>query len=61
MEEALLQIRNFLPYSGSGNLTTGTGNCAYTVTKGTGQERTATSSGMVGTVVRRVKGNDNQN
>lgn len=54
-EEALMQIRNFLPFSGSGSLANALGTCSYTVTKGTGQNRTATASGTVGTIVRKVK------
>jgi hypothetical protein len=54
-EEALQQIRDFVPFSGSGSLSMGAGSCSYTVVKGTGQNRTATASGIVGTVVRKVK------
>lgn len=54
-EEALQKIRDFLPYSGSGSLTTSQGSCTYTVTKGSGQNRTVTSTGTVGTIVRKVK------
>lgn len=55
IEEALHQIRIFLPFSGSGTITHSIGACAYTVIKGVGQNRTATASGTVGSVVRKVK------
>lgn len=54
-EEALLQIRDSTPFTGSGGLTLGQGSCSYTVTSGGGQNRTITSSGTVGTIVRKVK------
>lgn len=54
-EEALQQIRDFLPYSGIGNLSSSAGTCSYTVAKGTGQNRTITASGTVGTIVRKVE------
>ena len=53
-EEALQQIRDFVPFSGNGTLTMGAGSCNYTVTKLTGQNRTVVSAGLVGTMVRRV-------
>jgi len=53
-EEALEQIRDSTPFSGSGNLTLGQGTCAYTVTNTGGQDRTITVSGTVGTIVRKV-------
>lgn len=54
-EEALQQIRDSTPFEGTGNVSLGQGNCTYTVTKQTGQNRTITSSGTVGTIVRKVK------
>src|SRR3989344_8050917 len=54
-EEALQQIRDSTPFSGTGNLTLGQGTCTYTVTKLTGQNRIATASATVNTIVRRVK------
>ena len=53
-EEALQQIRDSTPFSGTGNLTLGQGTCTYTVTKLTGQNRTITASGTVGTIIRKV-------
>lgn len=54
-EEALQQIRDSTPYTGSGNLMLGQGTCAYAVTSQGGQNRTITASGTVGTIVRKVK------
>lgn len=54
-EEALQQIRDSTPFTGTGNLTLGQGTCSYTVTSQGGQNRTITASGMVGTVIRKVK------
>lgn len=53
-EEALQQIRDSTPFSGTGSLTLGQGSCTYTVTKHTGQNRTITASGTVGTIVRKI-------
>ena len=53
-EEALQQIRDSTPFSGTGNLTLGAGTCTYTVTKLTGQNRTITGSGTVGTIIRKI-------
>lgn len=54
-EEALQQIHDSTPFEGTGSLTLGQGNCTYTVTKGTGQNRTIISTGTVGTIVRKAK------
>lgn len=54
-EEALEQIRDSTPFTGTGNLTLGQGTCAYTVTSQGGQNRTVTASGTVGTIIRKVK------
>lgn len=54
-EEALQQIRDSTPFTGTGNLSLGQGTCTYTVTSQGGQNRTITSSGTVGTIVRKVK------
>ena len=53
-EEALQQIRDSTSFTGSGTLTLGQGTCTYTVTSQGAQNRTITSSGTVGTVVRKV-------
>ena len=53
-EEALQQIRDSTPFSGTGSLTLGQGTCTYTVVKLTGQNRTVTASGTVGTIIRKV-------
>lgn len=54
-EEALQQIRDSTPFTGTGNLTLGQGTCMYTVTSQGGQNRTITASGTVGTIVRKVE------
>ena len=55
-EEALQQIRDSTLFAGSNSLTLGQGTCTYTVinTTPTGQERTITASGTVGTIIRKV-------
>lgn len=54
-DEALQQIRDSTPFTGTGSLTFGQGTCSYTVTSQGGQNRTIASSGTVGTIVRKVK------
>ena len=53
-EEALQQIRDVTAFTGTGSLTLGQGTCSYTVTLGIGENRTITSSGTVGTIIRKV-------
>lgn len=53
-EEALQQIRDSVPFEGSGNLSVGNGICSYTVTRLVAQERTIIASGTVGTITRRL-------
>lgn len=53
-EEALEKIQESTPFSGSATITLGNGSCTYTVTKLTGQNRTITSSGIVGTIIRKI-------
>lgn len=53
-EEALLQIRLFLPYTGVGTLTMDAGSCDYSVTTSGGQNRTVSARGFVGSVMRKV-------
>lgn len=52
-EEAMQQIRDSTPFTGTGNLTLGQGTCTYTVTNDGGQNRTITTSGTVGTIIRK--------
>ena len=54
-EEALQQIRDSTPFTGTGSLTLGQGTCSYTVTSQGGSNRTVTASGTVGTIVRKLK------
>lgn len=53
-EEALEKIYESIPFSGSATLNLGSGSCSYTVTKLTAQNRTITSSGTVGTIIRKI-------
>jgi hypothetical protein len=53
-EEALQQIRDSIPFEGTGGLTLGQGSCSYTVTDLGGHDRTITASGSVGIIVRKV-------
>ena len=55
VEEGLQQIRDSVPFTGSGNLMLGQGTCVYTVTSQGAQNRTITSSGTIGTIIRKVK------
>lgn len=54
-EEALQQIRDSTPFTGSGVLSSGQGTCSYIITTQGGQNRTVTARGDVGTVVRKVE------
>ena len=54
-EEALQQIRDLTSFSGTDSLTLGQGSCTYTVTTGSGENRTIEASGNVDTIARRVK------
>ena len=53
-EEALEQIRESTPFTGSGNLTLGKGTCSYTVTNTGGTNRSVTTSGTVRTIMRKL-------
>ena len=55
LEEALQQIQDSIPFTGSGSLSVGQGTCEFTVTSTGGQNRQITSTSTVGTVVRKVK------
>ncbi|HXH27392.1 MAG TPA: hypothetical protein VNG90_05845 [Candidatus Acidoferrum sp.] len=54
-EDGLQQIHDSSAYTGTNNLTLGTGTCTYTVTNTGGQTRTVDASGTVGLVVRKIK------
>ena len=54
-EEALQQIRDSTPFTGSGNLSLGQGTCSFTVTSQGGQNRTITVSGSVSTIIKKVE------
>lgn len=53
-EEALEKIQESTPFSGSATISLGNGSCTYTVIKLTGQNRTITASGTVGTIIRKI-------
>lgn len=53
-EEGLQQIRDNTAYTGTGGLTLGSGTCSYTVANTGGTTRLVTTSGTVGTIVRRT-------
>jgi len=53
-QEALQQIHDNIAYSGTGSLVIGQGNCSYSVTVTAGTTRTITTSGTVGSVVRKA-------
>ena len=54
-EQALQLIHDNLSYSGQGTQAFTDGTCAYTVTIGSGQLRTLTASGTVGSTTRKLK------
>lgn len=54
VEEALQEIRDS-SFTGAGNLSLGVGTCSYTVTSVGGENRTITTTGVVGTIQRKVK------
>lgn len=53
-EEALQKINDSNSFSGSSTISLDGGTCSYTVTKLTGQNRTITSSGTIGTIIRKT-------
>src|SRR5262245_10632692 len=53
-EEALQQIHNNIAFSGTNTLSIGQGSCTYTVTVTAGTTRTITTTGIVGSVVKKV-------
>jgi len=52
-EEALQQIRDSAPFTGTSSLILGYGTCSYAVTNTGGTSRKITASGTVGTVIRK--------
>lgn len=54
-EEALQQIKDSNPFTGSGSLYLGRGICSYTVTSQGGGSRTITASSTIGSSVRKAK------
>lgn len=54
IEEGMQQIRDSIPYTGTGNLSLGSGDCTYTVASQGAQNRTIVASGTVGNVIRKI-------
>jgi hypothetical protein len=54
-EEALQKLLETGTTSSSGGLSLGSGNCTYTITSQNGQNITINATGIVGTVVSKVK------
>lgn len=54
-EDALQEIRESTPFTGTGSISFAQGACTYTVTSQGGQARTITASAEVGMVIRKVK------
>jgi hypothetical protein len=54
-EEALQEIHDDTTFTGTGNLNLGEGTCSYTVTNTGGSNRTITTSGIVGSVTRKLE------
>ncbi len=55
VEEALEEIRESVPYSGTDTLTIDPGECTYIVTTQAGANRTITASGTVGSTIRKAR------
>jgi len=55
VEEGIEKIRESIVFAGSGSLIIGDGSCSYTVTNTGGTNRTITSTGTVGDLVRKSK------
>lgn len=54
-EEALQLIHDTTSYTGSGSLTLGTGSCTYSVTSTGATTRSLSTTGTVGSVVRKLQ------
>jgi hypothetical protein len=54
VEEALEQIQINANYTGTNNLSLGSGTCTYTVS-GIAPNKSVTASGIVGTIIRKVR------
>jgi len=54
-EEALQQISDSNPFTGTSSLVFDQGTCAYEVTSQGGSNRTITASSTVGTIIRKTK------
>jgi len=54
-EEALQQLHDNIAFSGTNTVTLGVGTCTYTVTVQTGTTRSISTTGTVGSVVRKIQ------
>lgn len=54
LEEALQQVRDSTPYTGTDSMSLGQGQCSYTVVSTGGTAREITAEGTVGTMKRKV-------
>ncbi len=54
-EEALQQIRDDTPFTGTGNISFEWGDCSYTVIDSGGQNRTITATSTAETAIRKTK------
>jgi len=54
-ESALQEVRSSDTYTGSNNITLGSGTCSFTVTNSGGDIREIRATGSVGDVIRKVK------
>lgn len=55
IEEALQQISDSTPFTGTDTISLGQGSCTYTVTSQGGQNRTITATGTVDDVIRKTE------
>ncbi len=55
LEEALQQIHDSTPFTGSSTIAFNNGSCTFTVTSQGAQNRTISASSTVGTVVRKAR------
>ena len=54
-EEALQEIRDSTPFTGTGSLSLAQGACSYNVTSGGGQDRTIQASSTISSTVSRLE------
>lgn len=54
LEEALQRVRESTSFTGNGDLTLGSGSCAFSVTSQGPENRTLEISGTIGTIIQRT-------